>query len=193
MAETTIGARTLAEQVAGELGDGWSVAPLDGHRPEVKVWLVGPERARLMFGESADYAHRGRLQVAGWSPEEWTAALRDSYTGDLPDNPVIRLSWDRGAQAIAREITRRLLPGHLEWLAAAAVTVERHDDAGRRKAETVAVLRRLLGDSAITRDRAYLGNGITLDVQGAGSVAVSGYVRAEHVEAVVGLLRGLDG
>jgi len=98
--------RVLAERIAAALG-GWRAAPNDEHR-----WYVELHPADRTDGYGVSVQrHDGRAVVSPCRPprtaDGWTYAPPYGETW-----PKITVRADRSADAIAREITRRLLPAY---------------------------------------------------------------------------------
>lgn len=88
---------TLAAQIARELGSGWSVDTPN----EWNVRLIGPNREHLPM--HVPWNSKGQVRISGSYP----IGITTLYGVSLPG---IGVSASRGAKAIAKEITRRLLP-----------------------------------------------------------------------------------
>lgn len=143
-------------------------------------------------GEDADnYNHVGRVRRVndhaamlwihgyGWTRD----ATKVEIHGDYPraadgqyvytnhedrttKRPEIRVSWARGADTIAREIIRRMLPAYLERLNAVKEVVRVRDeyaDNTRALAERFAAA---IGSTVTGEDRIYQRNGPTWEVSG---------------------------
>lgn len=100
---TTTNMLPVAREAAGYLGDGWqaTTGPAGQHAAE----LTGPDHQRIELSELA-----GRWHARGLYPHS-RHGLPYGITW-----PEITVAARRGAEALAAEITRRLLPGYLAQL-----------------------------------------------------------------------------
>lgn len=98
----------LAKQIAGELGEGWSGGP--GHH-NYDAFLIGPNDERLQLRDE-NWRNRqpGRLYILGSLLHVRNHRVFGPPGGEISVRPT------RPAADIAREITRRLLPGYREAL-----------------------------------------------------------------------------
>lgn len=138
---TTEQLRQLAARVARYLGDGW--------QPDTKCnsdWGHGaylrqghhPDAPRLsLSGEDWRASSKGRIRVDGsWPPD------RHPYPYGV-DAPSISVAVTRGAETIAAEIRRRLLPAYREGLA----KVIANNDQDRRDAAAMQAAAERLADT----------------------------------------------
>jgi len=101
--------RQTAGMVATALGDGWTVDTSENFAEHRDAYMDGPDGARLALGPI--WNKPDRLEIRGVYP----AGARSVYPA--PARSVITVDRHRAPDAIAREITRRLLPGYLPELA----------------------------------------------------------------------------
>lgn len=114
---TTDEIRHLAADVAAEL-PGWSFFPDENYDMGAK--LSGPDGQGIrMFKEMWNSE---RLMITGVYPP-------GSHPFDLGSCPRISVSPSRGAAAIARDISRRLLPGYVALLAGVNAAMAEHEVA----------------------------------------------------------------
>lgn len=105
----TVLVEAIAAELAAVLGDQWRGQP-DREHPRMHAWLVGTDGARLQLRLAEP--PRGRLLIVG----RFTAELQPHARG-CPRHQI-RVSLSRTAEQIARDISRRLLPGYYAILAA---------------------------------------------------------------------------
>lgn len=121
----------VAAEVAAALGEGWSVAT---DRVTVGADIAHTDGRALFIREL--WNAKGRWTIAGIYPE---SPASDRFAGDGKPMPRITVAATRTPAAIAREITRRLLPAYETRLAdVRAHIVRATDDAAER--ERVAAL-----------------------------------------------------
>lgn len=120
-----------AREIARGLGDGWKATPLPGPG-RAAARLHGPDGAELYLITDS-YATPLRLEIRG--------VLDRDYVRDSEAHHKITVSVARSADEVARDITRRLLPGYLP---AAAATQERKRMAGVAAAERDALIEALV-------------------------------------------------
>lgn len=122
--------RQTAGFVATELGEDWKVNTDERYADHMGVYLDGPSQQQLWLG--FDWRNPDRIKVRGHYPQPPGTTLPYGTKSH-----EIGLSRDRGPEAIAKEIRRRLLPGYIESLAG---VIEGHtladENASRR--DTVA-------------------------------------------------------
>ena len=104
----------LARDVVTHLGEGWSLDPNTHGKGYPFIGLQGPAGARLRIESNAP-----RVVIDGIYPGEIGHLYRI-------DRHEISVSRSRGAEVIAREITRRLLPVYLPDLEKAQELVLRN-------------------------------------------------------------------
>lgn len=113
--------QAIASAVANRLPEDWNHAPNPSHWAGI---IDGPEGMRLILG---------RNEVRGQLP--------DLHGCHVPDEESKRcrigVSLTREPKAIAREITRRLLPGHMEVYRDIAARANKHRTA-KERAEALA-------------------------------------------------------
>jgi hypothetical protein len=138
---TTTQLRQLAAQVARHLGDGWqpdSKANSDwGHGAHLRQG-TDPDAPRLSLAdEDWRASSKGRIRIDGsWPPD------RHPYPYGV-DPPSISVAAARGAETIAAEIRRRLLPVYREGLA----KVIANNDQDRRDAAAMHAAAERLADT----------------------------------------------
>ena len=94
----------LAHDVAAELGDGWTA----GTQRDVVGAVLYAFRTRLIIRDIP--RKPDHVAVKGMYPDD------SAYSFENGERIEINVRADRGAQAIAREIERRVLPGYLTTL-----------------------------------------------------------------------------
>lgn len=99
---------TLAAEIAEYL-EGWTVPERDDSK---RYWgqLVGPEGETIYVHTGSTWSKPGQVNLSATLPDGYGDVQR--YDERRTDE--INVSISRGAEVIAREITRRLLPGYLE-------------------------------------------------------------------------------
>jgi hypothetical protein len=138
---TTTQLRQLAAHVARHLGDGWqpdSKANSDwGHGAHLRQGS-DPDAPRLSLAdENWRASSKGRVRIDGsWPPD------RHPYPYGL-DPPSISVAAARGAETIAAEIRRRLLPAYCQGLA----QVMANNDQDRRDAAAMQAAAERLADT----------------------------------------------
>ena len=109
----------LTKDIAKELGDAWMFKPMD--EPYPTQYINGPNEAEIAIRIETYGSRKGRVEVHGnfhigrerefIDVREWNHA-----TSERCKLPEISISGNRGAAAIAKEITRRFLPEYLPLL-----------------------------------------------------------------------------
>lgn len=129
--------RTLAGEVAAELGEGWSA------RREAE-WPYATLMHTDGRGLILDRHHDGlRLEIRGITPRPPAGV---SETAISRNNPrPITVKADRGAEAIAREISRRLLPDYSEVFSGWRADMEEALQGAALAAEVTEKLAAILG------------------------------------------------
>jgi hypothetical protein len=125
----------LAEEVAVELGDGWS--PAAGACPRGTIAYVRHRDGRAVYlGTAVGLVPSGRVLIHGEYPGRWYS--------DESNRCRITVSAGRTAAAIAADIRRRLLPGYEPLLARARASVAQQqedlEDRERVAAEILAAV-----------------------------------------------------
>ena len=118
--------RQLAGLVAAELGEGWTVDTSEHLAEHRGVYLDGPDRARLFL--SPDWRNADRLEVTGHYPDG------ASKVYPTPARHTIGVGRMRGPAVIAREVSRRLLPGYRDTLAEVLRQLEARTTAADQRA-----------------------------------------------------------
>lgn len=107
----------IAKLVAEDMPNGWTAIEPDYDGTE--VWLRGPDRIELHISH-----YQGRFEIAGRTTSD---EIRQREQGD--ERPkAITVSANKLPQQIARDITRRLLPDHVSYVAVLRARVQRHND-----------------------------------------------------------------
>lgn len=122
-------ARDITRQMAGMVAD-----HLDGFKVDMSVafsdhrgvYLDGPDGSRLFL--ALDWRNADRVEISGVYPRHQAYGVERYKIG---------VGRTRGPVVIAREITRRLLPGYLTELARVRADVDEHATM-RDKRQTVA-------------------------------------------------------
>jgi len=128
----------LAREVAGHLGPDWSAEDPGDDYPG--AYLNGPDQARLYL--RGIWNDATRVQVAGGYPQNHQRPAAHSIT----------VALSRGAAAIAREITRRLLPDYLATLKGVIAENHRDQQAAERRAHNAGELAKLLPGAKVDHD-----------------------------------------
>jgi hypothetical protein len=135
--------RGRAPQIAAALGSGWIV---DAAADTPGVNLAHPDGRRLFL--HVPHNTPGRLAISGVYPPADPAYGRDA------DPVQITVSLTRPAEAIGREITRRLLPGYELGLAHALAQAQRRAQERAQRDQVVERLCQALpGTRPITAER----------------------------------------
>lgn len=151
---------TLSRAVATHLGPEWTLDLTTLGEPDRPIGLHGPDGARLLIGFD-NWSRPQRAEIWGTYPDRIGLDYR------LPRHEIT-CSRGRGAQVIAREITRRLLPEYLVDLSTA------HDIAARRarqkqaRADTAGRIAAVLPGAHLSEDdsRGSLSREIRLNLPG---------------------------
>ena len=122
--------------VVAALGTGWTVQPSHWGN-ESHIRLFGPRGQR-------PHAHGGGYQMAGRVALSWDipSELSTHAPYEMATHKRITVSADKAPTVVARDITRRLLPGLLELLARLR---DRKAASDKAAAETAAYLAELAG------------------------------------------------
>jgi hypothetical protein len=109
----------LTKAIAKELGNAWTFKPMD--EPYPTQYITGPNEAELAIRIETYGSRKGRIEVHGnfhighnrefIDVREWNHS-----TSERCKLPEISVAGNRGAAAIAKEITRRFLPEYLPLL-----------------------------------------------------------------------------
>lgn len=148
LTEKDIDLQQLARDVAGSLGDGWSVREPNGEDSRdyrVHAWLTqgtgnGHPHELCLSLDGPSYAP-ARLHADGKYPPDFDGSYIacDVSRRCKVDIPHITVAIERGAATIAREIERRLLPDyrrlHVECVKLATERREEHQRRERNLAE----------------------------------------------------------
>lgn len=179
--------RTLIDDVASALGDGWSHEATDENIRYGFTHLAGPNGARLSIGHDR-YRSGGKLEISGAYPDNQVYGL-----------PTIKIGVGetRGAAVIAKEISRRVLPDYLvELERVVADNARRGANADARRVlatELAAVVGgRIDGDdrSARTSVRTYRSGSISFEIDydgTSGSVEASS-LTVDQLHAIAAIL-----
>lgn len=121
-----------ARQIAAHMPDGWTAAAPDSH--DNGAYLIGPDNVQVQITRIPSYSGSGdRYDINGRpTREESKQAGRYSDKTEYPaGRKGITVSAAKTPQQIARDITNRLLPGYLPYLAALrdrACAANEHED-----------------------------------------------------------------
>lgn len=133
----------LALDVAEHL-EGWTMRPLDDEtRTYPSRTLDGPDGREILV--RFDWRHKDRATISYYL----TPACQEVSSRDLTpwDKREISVKADRGAEVIAREITRRLFPKLDADLAEWRKRVAEHEAYEARKQTTEQIISEALGDA----------------------------------------------
>lgn len=123
---------TLAQQVATHLPGKWEATK---HSEDSwYVTLQGEGTASLHVG--TEWNKKDRLTISGNYPYAPNGGGDYTRYADKERKPRITVAKARGAEIIAREITRRVLPVYLEILAGALDSKAQHEAAQNKQRET---------------------------------------------------------
>jgi len=136
----------LARDVAQHLGPQWSVDPSTSGQRDRPQGLCGPDGARLLVGFD-DWVRARRVEIWGTYPDRIGLDYRIT-------RHEITLSRARGAQVIARDIHRRLLPVYLPDLRTAQGHVIRRAQEKQARAHTAARIGAALPGAMLIEDNA---------------------------------------
>jgi hypothetical protein len=125
--------QALSVDIARHLDGGWTPAHDDDTYGAALV--SGDMRLYIEPGRQD-----GRLSIHGTYPRIREAGVRPEYAAE-----PITVRDDRGAEAIAGEITRRLLPGYAAGLAGHLSDLARRDAAGAANRATAERIAKALG------------------------------------------------
>lgn len=123
----------LAVKLPPLLGPDWTEAKVAGEHTWQRCLIInGPDGARMRLAIIQESRKPARVAVDGFHPEGWAGL------GSGPKWTCITVALDRGPESIAREITRRFIPGYLSAFRDQAERVQRHNafEAGRVAAAT---------------------------------------------------------
>lgn len=166
----------LADSVAAEL------SKLDGHAWERVTTHEDDYRHAGQIARVDDPAVMLWIHGRGWTHDPTKVEIHGDYprteTGEYiyidhedrtKKNPEIRVSWARGADVVAREISRRLLPGYLERLTKVRERVAETDNREALRKQLAETFAASIGSTARHDrhdSRIYQSNGPTWEVQG---------------------------
>jgi hypothetical protein len=104
--------RPRAAAIRAALGDGFEVVLQPGamNRASAMMLVSGDRRLMLYYATLSDAYNHNQLTITGVSPME--PGEYSWITG-----PSIKVTASRPAEHIAKDITRRLMPDYLEYLA----------------------------------------------------------------------------
>jgi len=177
---------TIAPQIAAALGDGWDTDPQSDESNSYRdrcATLVHPSGRKLYLNK---HTREKRISVGcGWLYVDGRQMYpRDYMTRDAWDKAVtsINVGLAKSPEQMAKDITRRLLPGYAEMWAALE---QRRDEQLRTHVEAVDLARAIA--SALGKEdwdvekrmrdgeaRIY-GAGVDFHVRATGGVKVEGY------------------
>lgn len=133
-------ARTLAAEIATHL-EGWRVDSPYDH----SAHLVRESDGVTLWLRTNDYQHRGRLVVSAGVPDGTSYSDGDTHGIDRPE---ITVGLTRGAEIMAREITRRLIPGAVTMWEEVAGRIERRTAAKDARETLARELAKIMGSQA---------------------------------------------
>lgn len=116
----------LAREIAAELGTGWTAVELSSGD---RATMIGPDGESLTVTDQRGLG-AGPGQVTVWG--DLTGELKEYDNGA----DRINVGISRGAAVIARDIARRLLPGHRATLADARVAHAKSEKAAAAQTAT---------------------------------------------------------
>lgn len=127
----------LAPQIAAALSK--LLAQAWVHKPPREgywyTYIIGPGGCGIHVG-----LDRGRLNIAGQWPEPIIDGCGAHTFYPYQDRPLITVGFSRGAQAIAKDISRRFLPKYLPMWEQMVQQRLDHIDQGKREQELLARL-----------------------------------------------------
>jgi len=182
----------LAQALAQELGDGWTYDParnVDEGEPRsvARLTTQSQDYTRVIVLAMERGSERAVLRAAVYDHEG-----RDAY---LDGRPSIGARLDRGADAIAGEIRRRLIPRARQWWRRVEEALDRrraYDAARRRVIERCLAqmptleTRRIHNEDTLHAD--WIGGWLALE-PGEHGARLSLHANADIIEAVVRTIR----
>lgn len=154
--------RKIADEIALALGSDWKRSTKfdeddAGERTQWRARLEGPHDEALFLSNT--WGPKGMLHVSGWVPD-----YIDRQSVSIPTMPSINVSLAKSAQAISKDIQRRLLPDYrtilAELLKKHVADVERKDGIRKTKQRVAEIL----GSSAKEESELVYGHG-SFDIQ----------------------------
>lgn len=116
----------LAGAIAVEMGDDWIAE--DGYWSSGDAILAGPDGVRFHIRTGGYQIGDDKVRVSGSMPREWIDFTPSPHSDGAPRNPGdINMTLKKSPAAMAREITRRLLPGWTEYFVATRDRKAAHD------------------------------------------------------------------
>ena len=148
-----------AREIIVELGDGWSAVRPEHH--DNGVYLHGPDDVRIQIAHTPSWKGSGDRYVINGRPsqEESQQSLGYSESKDhARARQGITVAASKSPAQIARDITNRLLPAYLPYLAALRKRLNAHNDHESRVATLRDELLTVLGNagSALNEHDIYL-------------------------------------
>lgn len=134
--------RSVGEQVAPRLGDGWSLHPNNGEYNDEYRELHGPNGQALYFAFKDDT----KLTFGPRWPKDETG--RESFPRGYQNEPKvegIKVSIEKTPEIIARDIQRRLLPQYQATLAAIQKRLEESSSYEKKRAANLERLAKVVG------------------------------------------------
>lgn len=145
----------------------------------------------VTIGLHLGYGNGGRLEASAYLPGRITSRDVIDYAEDKAGKFTTKISCDpkRDAAAIARDITRRLLPDARTLTVRAIERQRKTEEFEAGKALTLATLAQRLGCEVRRESQLYAGS-VSLEVSGPDSVRIERiYCNAETAARIVELLR----
>ena len=183
---------TLIPLIAAELGGEWTSKNIE----EANGYIVGPaykgNHLLLWFTTCPTLVSRGKVAVysmAEGTARQHTPRYIPFKPGKIEPVTRIKCSMSRGAEAIARDIKRRLLP---DAVVVHRATVDEYEAATKRKANTETFAHHIANSLRTKPTTMNTGDtwrihthGLLFEIPNSGSTRVSGYVQRDVIERLV--------
>jgi hypothetical protein len=139
-----------AREIAAHMPEGWTASAPDGH--DNGVYLNGPDNVQLHISYIRVYSSADdRLNISGApAREEWKQASDYRDRKDFPNaRKGITVSVSKSPSQIARDITKRLLPAYLPYVAELRKRLASENDYEARVVTFRAQLLAALGSAGV--------------------------------------------
>ena len=149
---TPINIPELAAAVAATLG--YTLKPASPSNHPGYAVIEGPDGRAFSLNNASGLGNRGKIHISAVFPDRigdrqaWRPASGVSY-------PSINVSPHRGPAAVAREISRRLMPEYLPMFAQCREHIAKWTKVAEETARTAATLAAGVGGTVDSRDSSY--------------------------------------